>query len=202
MDEFETDDGYDAAPTQSSIAAPLLRALFFAAIAFGIYALIFTDIGGDDIAMDEPTAPEVTTPLPTATNTPPPLTVLPTETPTAGAPASPDPLAPASPDPDASPGAGEVGAGVTVQVLAGADTTRAQVDDAISVLRDLGYDVTDAGIARNPYAETTIFATAGEEANAQALAAADERFTTVGENPGNLTDQIQVHVVVGEDWPT
>jgi hypothetical protein len=203
MDDFETDAraddrGYDDGPARSSIAAPLLRALLFAALGFGIYALIFGDLGGDDIAMDEPTDAVVVTPAPVVT--PPATTGLPTPT------ASAVPLATGTASPAAtaspSPGTGQVGAGVTVQVIAGAGTTAAQFDAAVAALRELGYEVTEAGISPNDYPQTTVFATAGEEAQAQALLAADDRFTVIGENPGTLTDQLQIHVLVGEDWPT
>ncbi len=193
MEDYERIEEYDDAPAQSSIAAPLLRALLFAALAFGIYGLLFGGLlgGSDDLALDPTAAP--TTPVAVVpTPTPVPIEPLPTTLPTVA------PTVTATP----TPATGQVGAGVTVQVIAGAGTTGDQFDAAVAALRELGYDVTEAGISGNTYAQTTVFATAGEEATAQALVAADERFTVVGENPGNLTDQLQIHVLVGEDWPT
>lgn len=194
MDDFEEDfepgGTYEDAPAQSSIAAPLIRALLAAAVAFGIYALVFSNGGDDDLAL---TDDQVTT-APTATTPPAPITV-----PTAAEPTSEPTVAPTATETPA-PG-GQIGAGVTVQVIAGANTTAEQFADAANALRQLGYDVTESGISPNAYPETTVFATAGEEAQAEALTTTDPRFTTVGENPGNLSTEIQIHVLVGEDWP-
>lgn len=202
MSEYDRADGYEDDPPQSSLAAPLLRALLFAALAFGIYALLFGDLGGeDDLTAVQTTAPVVADITPAGpTEPPPPLEVLPSATPT-------DPGA--TPGPAVSPGAtdaapatGQIGNGITVQVIAGADTTAAQFDSAVQALTEMGYAVTEDGISGNAYPRTTVFPTAGEEAAAQALVDADPRFAVVGENPGNLTDQLQIHVLVGEDWPT
>jgi hypothetical protein len=192
MDEFEDglapDDAYEQ-PAQSSIAAPLIRALLAAAVAFGVYALVFGGLFADDdldISADLVLTP---TPVPLPTVTQPPLDTLPTPTPT--------------PTADIGGEVGQVGAGVTAQVIAGAQTTRDQFDDAVRVLRELGYDVSEStSVSPNRYEVTTIFATAGHEAQAEALRDADPRFTTIGDNPGTLTDQIQIHILVGEDWPT
>lgn len=192
MEDFERLEEYDDAPAQSSIAAPLLRALLFAALAFMIYGLLFGGLlGGSDELVVEPTPTATSSVAVLPTPTPVPIQPLPTTLPTATPGATDGPVA----------GAGEVGAGVSVQVIAGAGTTAERFQAAVAALRELGYDVTEAGVSGNTYAQTTVFASAGQEAQADALVAADDRFTVVGENPGNLTDQIQIHVLVGEDWP-
>jgi hypothetical protein len=212
MEDFETDQ-HDGRDGRSSIAAPLLRALLFAALAFGIYALIFGDLGG----MSETELGDAAA-NPTAAAT---VAEVPAPTPD---PLAPDPMAtatdafatePAAGDPLATPGgtestglggseapAGQIGAGVTAQVIAGAGTSAEQFAAAAAALRELGYEVTESGTSPNAYAQTTVFATAGEEAQAEALVAADDRFAVVGDNPGNLRDSIQIHVLVGEDFPT
>lgn len=166
----------------ASIAAPLIRALLAAAIAFGVYWLVFGQTDpADDVAVIPTTEPAVAATVPAEpTPTVPPLTTTPTPTPTATTPSA-------------------VGAGVSVQVLNGTDDA-ALFDSAVQALTELGYDVTPAGRARQDYTQTTVFATAGQEAAAAALQAADPRFTVIGDNPGNLTATIDVHVVVGSDW--
>ncbi|MGI9017200.1 MAG: LytR C-terminal domain-containing protein [Euzebya sp.] len=193
MDDFEQDEGFDPSPTQSSIAAPLIRALLFAAIAFGIYAVVFGDLGaGTDLAPAGTNTPVASTAPVGPTEPAPPLESLPTGGPSASPAVSPSPSAAAG---------GQIGSGVTVQVIAGANTAGDQFDAAVQALTQLGYDVTESGTSPNAYAQTTVFATAGEEAQADALVGADPRFTTTAPNPGTLSDQIQIHVLVGEDWP-
>lgn len=183
MEDYTDDPGNEG----SSIAGPLIRALLAAAVAFGVYWLVF---GQDDPAEDvavEPTTTEAT-PAPTVppepTTTPPTIDPAPTPTITG------DPGLPEQP-----------GQGVSAQVLNGTDD-QAVFDDAVQTLVDFGYDVTESGRAANDYAVTTIFATEGHEDDAQALQQADPRFTTIGENPGNLTTEIDIHVVIGQDWTT
>lgn len=181
-------DTYDDDPRGSgtSIAAPLIRALLAAAIAFGVYWLIFSPDPADDIVLDDPT--ETVTTVPTVPADP----TTPTTAPTT-------PVMESTPTEVATTSPSTPGEGVSVQVLNGTDD-QAAYDDVVQTLATLGYDVTQSGRARTDYAETTIFATAGQEAAADALQAADARFTTIGENPGNLTATIDIHVVVGEDW--
>ncbi|WP_370326967.1 LytR C-terminal domain-containing protein [Euzebya sp.] len=204
MDSYEQDD-YGPAPTQSSIAAPLIRALLFAALAFLIYWIVFGSMGdGEEVtALDGTETPQDTTPLVTGSEIP--LETLPTG-PVTEAPGLPGGTEgpSAAPAGTETPGAagGQVGAGTSVQVIAGANTTAEQFDAAVQALTELGYDVTESGVSPNPYPQTTVFPSPGQDAAAQALVSADERFTTVGENPGTLTEQIQIHVLVGEDWPS
>lgn len=200
MDDYDTVDEYGGEPAQSSIAAPLLRALLFAAVAFGIYALVFGDLGGDDDLVTTPTDEVVADVTPGATVPPPTVSAFPTTGPSdPGVALTPDPSPGATSGPAAP--AGEVVPGTTVQVIAGANTTAQQVDAAVQVLAQMGYAVTEDGVSGNAYAQTTVFPSPGQEAAAEALVASDPRFAVVGENPGNLTDQLQIHVLVGEDFP-
>lgn len=199
---YDDDVVYEDAPAQSSIAAPLIRALLAAAVAFGIYALVFGDAGGGtdldmadgDGAVTATTAPTIV-PVPTASS-------IPLETLPSGAPTDPATAGATEGATEGAPAGGEVGAGVTVQVIAGANTTGDQVDAAVDVLADLGYDVTQSGISPNAYPQTTVFATPGQEPQAEALVAADDRFTTFDPEFPGLNEEIQLHVLVGEDWPT
>jgi hypothetical protein len=191
---------YEDVPPQSSIAAPLIRALLAAAVAFGIYALVFGGSGDGDLDLADTGPTEAPVVIATPTQSSIPLEPMPsgtaspapgggTETPTEGT--------------TEGPGAGgEIGAGISVQVIAGATTTGDQVDDAVQALVELGYDVTESGISPTTYPQTTVFATPGEEAHAEALVAADSRFTTFDPEFPGLNESIQLHVLVGEDWPT
>lgn len=189
---------YEDAPAQSSIAAPLIRALVAAVVTFGIYALVFGDIGGgDDLTVDgsedgQAAATDAAAVPPSA----------PSSVPLQPLPSGSDSPAPGAGASEGAATGEQVGVGVSVQVIAGAGTTQDQFDDAVAALAELGYDVTESGISPNDYPQTTIFASPEEEAQATALNGADSRFTTIGENPGTLTTEIQIHVLVGEDWPT
>ncbi|CAN5508103.1 hypothetical protein BH23ACT9_BH23ACT9_14820 [soil metagenome] len=160
--------------------------------------LVFGDLGaGDDLDVAGQLA--TTTPPVNGQAAPTPLDPMPT------APATPGTASP-TPDPGATsaPGAGvgQIGAGVSIQVIAGANTTADQVQSAGRALEELGYDVTmTSTISGNRYEQTTVFASTGQDAQAEALVGGDPRFTVVGDNPGNLNPSIQIHVLVGEDWP-
>ena len=86
----------------------------------------------------------------------------------------------------------------TVQVLdAGGGSDAA--NDAADALREFGYDVVAINSSRTDYPITTVLFTAGNEAEAQALPARDERFAEIGPNE-RLSDDVDIHVVVGADW--
>lgn len=121
---------------------------------------------------------------------PPPATASAPES-AAGLPAS------ASPSPDVLAQAAPPSQ-TTVQVLDGVgDGVRAR--RAAAVLRDLGYDVVavNAAVA---YSTTTVLYSRGHEAEARALMARDRRFAALRRNP-NLSESVDLHVVVGRDWP-
>ena len=87
---------------------------------------------------------------------------------------------------------------VTVQVLDGYQQDGGQAAAQVAtLLRDEGYRV----VAENPaiaYQVTTVLWTAGFEGEAQQVAA-EIGAAEVRAQPGNLSTQVQVHVVVGAD---
>ena len=86
----------------------------------------------------------------------------------------------------------------TVQVLdAGGGSTA--TNEAADALRELGYDVVAINTSRLDYPTTTVLFTDGNEAEADALRARDERFAETGLNE-RLSEGVDVHVVVGPDW--
>ncbi|MBA2318819.1 MAG: LytR C-terminal domain-containing protein [Euzebyales bacterium] len=151
----------------------------------------------DVAAAATPTGPAEASPQPTATDgeTTPPLF-----DPTTGATPSPGITADGgTEDPDAaSPGEIDPTA-VTVQVLdGGAGDERTEA--AVAALQELGYEIVAVNPARCCYEETTVLFSDGNEDLAVDLTQRDERFVTTGPNP-NLTEDVDIHVVVGQDWP-
>ena len=194
-------DEVDGPQPNRSIATILLRTLLFAGIAFGVYYILVGNPLGDEDVAATATESAATEPMTIETTTPPPLESMPTDPPTTQPPLGEVPSEAPSEGASETPG-GTVGEGVSVQVIAGADTSGDQFDDAVDALVELGYDVTESGISPNSYPQTTVFATPGEEGQAEALTAADDRFTTYDPDFPGLNEQIQLHVLVGEDWPT
>jgi transcriptional regulator with XRE-family HTH domain len=87
-----------------------------------------------------------------------------------------------------------------VQVLDGVGDRQAY-QDAIAYLQDLGYQVIRSGGSSREYTETTLFFTGIGEEQASALAAYDGRFAVVRPNDRGLSEQVELHLVVGADWP-
>lgn len=83
----------------------------------------------------------------------------------------------------------------TVQVL-DAGGGGAQVDAAISVLEQLGYQVIAVSPSSRDVTSTTVYFTAEAEAEAEALRARDPRFQQVEANRG-LSEGVDIHVLVG-----
>lgn len=87
---------------------------------------------------------------------------------------------------------------VSVQVLDGARADGGAAARAVAEeLRGQGYNVVAVNRAIQ-YEVTTVLWTPGFEAQARQVAA-DLGVTEVRQQPGNLSDQVQVHVVVGAD---
>jgi hypothetical protein len=112
-----------------------------------------------------------------------------------------DPDEGTSPDEGTEPDAPDTGfdpATISVQVLDGYQLDGGDAANAIAEqLRTAGYDV----IAENPaiaYEVTTVLWTAGFEAQARQVAE-EIGATEVREQPGNLSTEVAVHVVVGAD---
>lgn len=86
----------------------------------------------------------------------------------------------------------------TVQVLdAGGGSTA--TNEAADILREMGYDVVAINSSRTDYPVTTVLYTEGNEAEAEALPARDERFAETAPNE-RLSEGVDLHVVVGPDW--
>ena len=205
MDDFEQVDGYAEDRAGPGILGPILTAILVGLIAFLIYGLVVDGFGGDDDlaatpeGSDTADAPAIESLDPEAVEPLASEEVLPSDA------VGPTPISPAPTPPgqaDEAPAAGQIGAGVTVQVVNGANSGSERFDAAVSALTTMGYDVTEAGTSPNAYAQTTVFPTAGQESQAQALVDGDPRFIVVGQNPGNLREDINIHVLVGEDFPT
>lgn len=86
----------------------------------------------------------------------------------------------------------------SVQVLdaGGGSSATSSVQEALT---ELGYDVVAVNASRTKYPVTTVLYTQGNDAEAEALRARDERFTEIAPNE-KLSDGVDIHVVVGPDW--
>jgi transcriptional regulator with XRE-family HTH domain len=89
---------------------------------------------------------------------------------------------------------------VQVQVLDGA-ADNARYADALGLLEDLGYRVVASGPAASAYEKTTVFVTDGHADEAAGLAEADDRFAQQRPNDVGLNEEVELHVIVGDDWP-
>jgi hypothetical protein len=197
----------------SSLAAAVGKGLaaVLVVVAITVAAILLVDRrdGGAPVVMPtgaEPTdvadattptgAPEPS-PQPTATDgeTTPPLF-----DPTTGATPSPGITADGgTEDADIAPADEVDPAAVTVQVLdGGAGDERTEA--AVAVLEELGYEIVAVNPARCCYERTTVLFSDGNEELAVDLTQRDERFVTTSPNP-NLTEDVDIHVVVGQDWP-
>ena len=86
----------------------------------------------------------------------------------------------------------------TVQVLdAGGGSTA--TNDVADALREFGYDVVAINTSRLDYPVTTVLFTEGNDAEAEALRARDDRFAEIGANE-RLSEGVDLHVVVAPDW--
>ena len=86
----------------------------------------------------------------------------------------------------------------TVQVLDAGGGSSA-TNEAADALREMGYDVVAINSSRTDYPTTTVLYTEGNEAEAEALPARDERFAETAPNE-RLSEGVDLHVVVGPDW--
>jgi len=156
--------------------------------------VIFGALGGDEPA-DAVAAP---TPSHTVPATEPTGTQPPTTDPAGSEASSPPPATETASEP-ATPNDGTDPAGISIQVLDGVLTDNGEAADAVAQsLRDQGYNVVAVNRARQGYEQTTVFYTAGSEAQARQVAAAIGA-SAVQEQPGNLSEQVQVHIVVSDD---
>ena len=181
---------------RSSLGRQLLTALALVIVV----ALAFWLIGRDREAgpvvqpTETPTGtaqpqPSETTPTgPTETTAPP--TETPTTTPTGTEPATPLPT-------------GTIpAADVSVQVLDGVRSDDgARMAALVTRLEEAGYDVVNTATSIRDYPETTAFFTEGHEPDARQLQAFIPEITVVEPKLENLSDTVDVHIVVGGNYP-
>lgn len=90
-------------------------------------------------------------------------------------------------------------ASISVQVLdAYPDDGGTKTSELAQQLRADGYNVVATNKAYRRYEQTTVMFTPGFEAQARQIAQ-QYGFSEVREQPGNLSEQVQVHLVVGAD---
>jgi LytR cell envelope-related transcriptional attenuator len=91
-------------------------------------------------------------------------------------------------------------AGVSVQVLNGAWVTglARRVADQV---RAAGYDVVAARTALGSYSVSRIYYTGDHRADAEAFKDRFPAFSVIEPAPANLSRQVALHVVIGEDYP-
>lgn len=159
-----------------------------------VMAVAFWVVG--EMRGDGDEAPTAAAPTPTATATAggpdgpttPPATATPT--PDQGATGSPSPTAPG----DASIAPGEV----SVQVLDAAGDDGSAAADVAVRLREAGYSVVAENQAIRNYEQTTVFYTEGSQSKARQVA--DQfGYPVVEPKLDNLSDTVDLHVVVGAD---
>lgn len=173
----------------------LMRFAGGALVLIVLSTVIFGALGGDEPA-DAVAAP---TPSPTVPVTEPtgaqPSQTEPagTEPPSASEPAS----EPASETP--TPTDSLDPAAISIQVLDGVLTDDgAAMRELAQALRDQGYNVVAENRARQPYERTTVFYSGDFRVQAEQVAAAIGA-DVVEQQPGNLSETVQVHIVVADD---
>ncbi|HEU4396705.1 MAG TPA: LytR C-terminal domain-containing protein [Actinomycetota bacterium] len=90
--------------------------------------------------------------------------------------------------------------GVTVQVLNGAFVTGLAHRVATQV-RAAGYQVVAANTALGNYRVSRVYYTAGHKADAEAFRERFPAFRMVAPAPSNLSRQVDLHAVIGQNYP-
>jgi hypothetical protein len=90
--------------------------------------------------------------------------------------------------------------GVTVQVLNGVWVTGLAHRVADQV-RAAGYDVVAAKTALGSYSVSHVYYTGGHRADAEAFKDRFPAFSVVEPAPANLSRRVDLHVVIGKDYP-
>jgi hypothetical protein len=175
-------------PYYRSVAGWFLPWLLVAGVVGVALWVAVASLGGDDgvspaLSRDRSPSPKTETVAPVA---PPP-----TEK------ATPKKDKPPKPEDTEAPDQELITDGITVQVLNASGTTGAE-DPVVSELTELGFDIAAVVEASKIYEETTVFwSTDDARPAAEALAA---RFGWIAESkPANLSTDVSVHVVVGQD---
>ena len=166
----------------------LIAAVFATVVWFAVDAL-----GGDSTEEPPKVASAAGTPSPDESEPP-----TPKKSPSPSPKEEPKDDDPFEPDSEKDPDVKLITEGITIQVLNGTASSLAGTDMS-NELTDLGFQVVVVNDASKAYPATTVFwSTDAAREAAEALA---ERFGWVAEEkPGNLTDSVSLHVVVGEDY--
>jgi hypothetical protein len=90
--------------------------------------------------------------------------------------------------------------GVTVQVLNGVFVT-GLANRVARQLRAAGYDVVAANTALGNYKVSRVYYTAGHKADAEAFRERFPAFRMVAPAPANLSRQVDLHAVIGRNYP-
>jgi LytR cell envelope-related transcriptional attenuator len=90
--------------------------------------------------------------------------------------------------------------GVSVQVLNGVWVT-GLAHRVASQVRTAGYDVVAANTAVGNYRSSRVYYTSDHRADAEAFRDRFPAFSRVEPAPANLSPQVALHVVIGEDYP-
>lgn len=170
------------------LAGAVALVLGVAAAFWGIGQLRLPESAGDGPVISTAAPPQA--PGPTATLTAPPATSPPPPPPASPGPAGTQP----PPSPPLAPSS------ITLQVLdAVLDDDGRATGDLARRLREAGYNVVAQHAAVRRYEVTAVFYTPGFEQAARQVAATFG-FQRVEVKPDNLSDTVQVHVVVGADY--
>ena len=168
--------------------------------AFWAVGAIRSDASGTEVSVGA--NPDAESPSSGQPGTPPDETAAASSGTTGASPDAEAPTAGATGTPSAtpSPAAADIPPGeVSIQVLDGVHDAGAVTAHRLADRLDGdGYDVVVVNSAATVYEKTTVLYTPGNEAAARQLASA-YGFPEVREKPANLSDSVDVHVVVGTD---
>lgn len=197
-------DARHTPPGDRSFASSVVRHLVAGAALVAVVALVFWGIGrfrgptGDGPVISAPSDVGTTEPSPvhtTASATPGATSTGPTAQPT-----TPSETVAASPSPSDEPIDGDRSS-ISVQVLDATGGDGARTQDVVDRLRELGYRVVATGRAVRLYERSTVFFTEGHRDDALIVREDIPALSVVEEKPDNLSDTVEAHIVVGEDYP-
>ncbi|MBW3562393.1 MAG: LytR C-terminal domain-containing protein [Actinobacteria bacterium] len=105
----------------------------------------------------------------------------------------------ASPSPTAT--SADARSSISVQVLDATGGDGDALDAAVEDLRELGYQVVASSRAVRTYDRSTLFFTDGHRGDAVQIQQDLPEFGVIEDKPDNLSDAVDVHVIVGLDHP-
>ena len=151
--------------------------------------------------------PVISAPTPSDPDTPVETRTEVSETPTGSSTPSTEPSA--TPSETASPAASPSPAAtsaddrsaISVQVLDATGGDGDALAAAVEDLRELGYQVVASSRAVRTYDRSTLFFSDGHRADAAQIQQDLPEFGVIEEKPDNLSDSVDVHVIVGLDHP-